>query len=588
MISKVIYRYNLKKHYATRKQKLYVSFAVALGSGRHGFRSALADFGRHIGNVLVRIALLTLPLYPQILSANDKALIAAHVSEFDKVNDRFIVDDTFSSHLPLLVIEPGRNETAFSPVSARLTVHADDSGQNSMKKSPGTVLNVLLTVEGNENEAGKKTYSVKLASQTDDVSEEEVSLVGLPKAGQWRLHGSAQDKGMLRNGLAYTFGRILFPDDTPETRYCEVLFKVDGRYHYQGLYILAESVAQTFQIRHPLEDGSFLLEYSPKQDLSRQNASLPGGEKLFLSKTLNDRGFFMIHPPQGNTAVELRAESELDSLESVLHSLTPGTFMKYLSMLEQDSAIDLYILNEMLLNAEASAVSFYLAGKKRGPLRFQPVWNFDQALDNVPIRTDALALEEKLPDISTPSILSRRIPVWRQLENGGDISDLRLYPLYVSMDGDRFVWFDRLFLSRPFLVGILDRYHALRRGPLSPEKVAATVDALARELGPALERDWRRWSDIYDASEGPGALAPFTDAKGERFIRQTASYDQELVKIRYLLRRQDSLFMEQINQMDQLSADLFDRATSGNFRAGYALATVIAFLFLTYLLTRKV
>ena len=184
-------------------------------------------------------------------------------------------------------------------------------------------------------------------------------------------------------------------------------------------------------------------------------------------------------------------------------------------------------------------------------------------------------------------MLERRLPVWRQLENGGDIRNLRLYPVYRIMDADNFLWFDRLFLSRPFLMELFSRYHELRRGPLSPENVSALVDETAAGLGPALERDWKRWESEYAATQGPYFLAPYTDGRGEQHGRQTFSYDQELVKIRHALLGQDEFLTRQMSQLNWISVDLFDQATSGNRRGAYAFATIIAFLFLTYVLTRK-
>ncbi|UQZ87849.1 hypothetical protein C4J81_00885 [Deltaproteobacteria bacterium Smac51] len=542
---------------------------------------------REVGHLLL-LALMVSPnvyivSHPAPLLAGQPEILLNNYSNFNDIAVDFTVSERFSSHLPLLVLEAESEKMEDSGGSAHLLIYSG-SPANTLTDSPAASVDVRLQ-ESHPDVAGKKTYEVDLMSSKDGQIN-EISLAGLPKAGQWRLQGSTLDKGMLRNGLAYELGRILFPAETPQTRYCEVLYKVGGRYHYQGIYILAQSDAEVFQAVHGSEAASYLLRYSPERDMSRN--SFQHGQDAFLSKTLSDRGFVMIYPSGDQINLGLVAEADLDSLESALTSLTPGAFLKYLSLMNQKSAIDLYILNAMLLNAEAGPISFYLAGSKGGPLGFQPVWAFDQALDNTPVRANYLTLEKDLPDIEAPSILSRKVPVWRQLESGGDIRDLRLYPLYQTMDGDSFLWFDRLFLSRPFLVGLLDRYHELRRGPLAPERVSAIVDALALELGPALERDWTRWSDLYEAAEGPLALTPFTDAEGEILIRQTASYDQELVKIRYLLRQQDAVFMEQIAEADRLSADLFDKSSSGNRQAGYALATIIAFLFLTHLLTRKV
>lgn len=500
----------------------------------------------------------------------------------------FTVDDGFSSHLPVLLITPAEEAAEGSSVSARLSVYDAPSGRNALHDAPAVSLDVFLTKDGSfehdgPGASGKAAYAVTLAPQTDGAPPAGLSLAGLPESDGWRLHGSVRDKGMLRNGLAYALGRVLFPDSTPETRYCEVLVEENGRYRYQGIYILAESDARFFRSLDSDAPESALLEHAPKGA-----RGLPTGDDIFLARTLQDRGFTLLYPKDGGAAREFRVESEMETVDAALHSLNPGTFLSYSSLLDQNSLIDLYILNELLLNARAAPVPFRLLSEKGGKLRVLPVWQFDEALDNAAVRPGALAFEEPLPDIPAPSVLARKIPVWRQLENGGDIRDLRLYPLYVAMDGAHFPRFDRLFMSRPFLTGLYARYHELRRGPLAPEKVTAAVDALAKTLGPALERDWLRWANEYTGADSPYALAPYTDAKGETRIRQTVSYDQELTKMRHFLRGQDAFLVQGFAQLNRTSADLFDESTSGNRQAGYALATVIAFLFLTHLLTRKV
>ena len=519
--------------------------------------------------ILALALLFAVQLIPCVstVMAAEMATIAVEPIDHADMSTDFVVPDTFTSNLPLLVLEPGSDKNRAN--SARLNLYSGSFKQNSLGQVASASLDIHLSKQSNQ--PGKANYAMALQAHDN----RQVSLANLPEGSQWRLHGSSDDRGMLRNGLAYSLGRAIFAENAPQTTYCEVLFKINDQYHYQGIYILAQSLEQITS-SNPTD---FLLAYEPANDKGRAGQS--EGEDSFLSLTLSDRGFSMVYPPDGQAA--LQVEGQLDVLQNTLHSLTPDIFLNYLSVMDQDSAIDLFILNEMLLNPQAGPIAFYLAGGKNQALRFIPRWDFDQALDNSSLRNHPLALDHPPPDISAPSILSRKVPVWRQLENGETISDLRIYPLYENMGGQKFLWFDRLFLSRPFLMGLFERYHDLRRGPLAPEKVSAMVDDLARQLGPALLRDWQRWRAAYEAAP----LAAFTDAQGEKLNRQTYSYEQELVKIRYLLRSQDLLFMEQIAQLHGLSADLFDQANSGNLQAGLALATIIAFLLLTHFLTRK-
>lgn len=501
-----------------------------------------------------------------------------------RVGPDFSVDSSFRSHLPLLVFETDDSAT-------HLEVYASFTGSNFLQHVPQASLSVAMLEEPGQKGSGKRSYSLTLIDSplADAAQARGISLAGLPEDRRWRLQGSLRDRGMLRNGLAYEIGRILFPVDTPATQYCEVLFKRNGRYEYQGIYILAQSLEGLFTRRSAGSVGTaggILLHYSPDRDRMRQGPGEAGDEAVY-GWSLQDRGFRTVYPLTGvPISQEGRMEMAIDRLEKTLESLRPGTYLTYMSQLDQQSAQDIFLLNSLLLNTSRS-VPFFLARKPDDQLLMLPDWDFDTAIDNAPVRRRPLPFEQEPPDVVPPSPLAKRIPVWRQLEDGRGIRGLRLYPVYESLDGGSFLWFDRLFLSKPFLTGLAARYAELRRNSLAPEKVSAMVDSLATRLGPALERDWYRWQREYTASQGQCALLPFTDAEGETHIRQTTSYGQELIKIRYSLREQDRFLAAQMGQMGWLSADLFDRAMDGNRQAGYALAVMLAFLFLTYMLTRK-
>ena len=473
-----------------------------------------------------------------------------------------------------------------------MAVYANVTGNNSLQHAPQATLNVTMREEPGQESVPKVSYVLTRASSAEASPAQGVSLAGLPEGTQWRLQGNPHDKGMLRNGLAYELGRIFFPDATPATKHCEVLFKKGKRYEYKGVYILAESLDDMFKklaVRTggPLgADGSIWVEYSPARDKMRHGQEKSGDTAVF-GWSLHDRGFVTVYPSTGVSVTEEgRMEMAIDKLERTLESLTPGTYLEYMSLLDQQSAQDIFLLNTLLLNS-GEGVSFFLNRRSNGRLRLFPTWNFEYAVDNTPLREHPLSFELPETSLTPPSALAKRIPVWRQLEDGRGIRGLYLYPVYEALGGDRFLWFDRLFLSKPFLMEMANRYASLRRGPLAPKQVNALVDALATRLGPALERDWYRWKEEYTSVAGPMALLPFTDGEGETRIRRTSSYDQELVKLRYSLREQDVFLTGQLAQMGWLSADLFDKTMDGNRSAGYALAVMAVFLIFTYMLTRK-
>ena len=485
------------------------------------------------------------------------------------IAEDFSVTASFASSLPLIVVE------ADGDGAARLIVYDNPNGPNSLRDAPAAVLNAVLERQP-APERSKGSYRIALRTQD---GAPPPSLMGLVPGGEWLLRGSVRDKSMLRNSIAYIFGKTLFPSLTPEFRYCELLFGEEGSYRYDGIYLFAEDNDRILAAHPDRSPGTQILRYAQGQD-RRGGPTVRAGNKIFTAMREGEDS-------AGQRDARVRAGVELARLDSALLSLNPAAFLRYESMLDVDSAINLYILNTLMINTEDSPARFNLYTKKDGKIAFAPEWDFDEALDNSPARTRLLSFEEDFPRVQPPSPLSRRVPVWRELENGGDIRDLRIYPQYAAMGGDKFAWFDRLFLSRPFLVSLYDRYHEVRRGALAPDRIRTMLEQLAHDLAPSLERDWLRWHEEYATERSPFALQPYVDEEGGVHVRQTWSFDQEMVKSGHCLLRQDAFIRDQLERLDWMTADLYDRGSSGNKQAAYAFITLFAMMALMYALSKK-
>ncbi len=182
--------------------------------------------------------------------------------------------------------------------------------------------------------------------------------------------------------------------------------------------------------------------------------------------------------------------------------------------------------------------------------------------------------------------MERRNPVWRTEQEGGQLEYLRVYSTYKALGGENYLWLDRMLLSRTFLQGLRDHYRELYRNELSPGNLRRVVTDIKTTLGDALERDWIRWRNEYAATEGPFALEPYVDGQTTR-IRQTWSYDQDLVKITNSLNEQSVVILEQFSNLSWLLPDLYARGTSGTRGAIYAFITLVVVLLFTHVLTRK-
>lgn len=490
------------------------------------------------------------------------------------------VESSFSSSLPIVVIEYADGVTLDTDVSALLTVYANPNGVNSLSQPPTVSKSVLIQENITDSLAqGKISCILTLAPSSDsETPDEPIAIGGLPVDRQWQLYGSVRDKGMLRNGVAYALGEVLMPEVTPSMQYCEVLTLLNGVYQYEGIHILSESPLRFFQkLSGNAKETVFLRQILRRE--RRGQHIVRGGNRIFSVIPTDSRNFLSAEERR-------RLGIELEKLDSILHSTVPASFLTYQRYLDEKSLMNLFILNSLTLNALDRRAPYFLMRAPKGKLTFLPDWDFDYAFDNSPERNRPLPFERKIKPPKPLSPLKRRFPVWRTLQEGGRFEDLRIYPTYKALGGENFPWLDRLLLSRTFLEGLQAHYRELHRSDLSPANLRRLVTNIKATLGHALERDWVRWRNEYAADAGPFALEPFVDKQTTR-IRQTWSYDQDLVKITNSLNEQSAVILEQFDNVSWMLPDLYAGGTSGTRGAIYAFISLFVVLIFTHIITRR-
>jgi len=85
-------------------------------------------------------------------------------------------------------------------------------------------------------ESPKKQYGFTTL-QADNVTNNNVSLLGFPSENDWILNGMTYDTARIRDFLAYNLSRQL-GNYASRTAYCEVIINDD----YKGLYLLQEKI----------------------------------------------------------------------------------------------------------------------------------------------------------------------------------------------------------------------------------------------------------------------------------------------------------------------------------------------------------
>jgi hypothetical protein len=408
----------------------------------------------------------------------------------DGLEDNRLAKSSFSSNLPLIILSANFETTE---VQARLTVIDGSGPVNRLEDQPTAELTVIMV-----NLDKKPVLDGKVRFEVRPISNENTAILGLAPGDHWLLEGSETDPAMLRNYLAYTLGWDIMDGQAPKTRFCEVFIKTKEGLLYQGIYLFSESPAWTSK------DGqkSMAAVYIP--DAKPWTAELTGFQLRSINRQTGQESLIKIKEAILETITSLRSED-------------PETYYDYLSSLDVSSSINTHILNEIMMNYQEQPLPLNIFMTPELKLELNPLWNFDQALDNTP---------DPLPNKAL------------------DSSQMTL-------------WLPYLFKSVDFIKEYRSRYYKLFRSALDIQQINDLVDETVIFVGPAMVRDWERWREKYLNDR---QLKPITAKNGEVLIRATNSPEQEIIKIKHLLREKNEKIRQNLLEI-RWSQNLLDSSS---------------------------
>lgn len=429
------------------------------------------------------------------------------------IEENFQVKKGFRTHLPLVVLEMEEEppitalmnieEDRFISlegiepyVDGKISIFQSENKQNTLLDSPVIESNIRIKRRGNSSMVYEKAqYLIKTVTESGEYR--DVNVLGMGEEHEWILNGSMADKSMLRNYLSYRLASEIMPY-TPDNLYCEVLVKRGNIYQYQGVFLLGESVKQgkdrvdisdyqvgknfnSYMVRRDRldDDGITLDTYANRNGLSKEFFGL-----LYPSKRKVDED--MIH----------YAEGDINRIEQIIYSKEFETFSSYPKVIDVDSFVDYFLLNEFLGSYDSGNYSTYYYKDRGGRLSIGPVWDFDGALDNFdmePLDIDTLAFQTK-------------------------------------------PWFSQLCKDHTFIKKLEKRYTYLRRHTFSEEHVIEVIDEIINHIGEAQEREWHRWGKIY-LRDNRYSLQNYTLDDGTVIVREAKEYKDEIYRIKTALRQ---------------------------------------------------
>lgn len=192
---------------------------------------------------------------------------------------------------------------------------------------------------------------------------------------------------------------------------------------------------------------------------------------------------------------------QIETFEQTLLSEDPDTFIRYREMVNIDSFVDYFLINEFFGNYDAGNNSTYFYIDSNGKITMGPVWDFDGAMDN-----------------------------WTVQASNNHSTAMNTAP-----------WFSELVRDPEFVRLLSERFVELRRKLLSDEKIEEQIVKYVNELGPAIERDYARWGYFYTSEN----LEPKNDGSS----RNVSSFEEEALRLQNNLKEHGDWLEENLMNM---------------------------------------
>ena len=373
-------------------------------------------------------------------------------------------------NLPLMIIESHGQIIERSP---RVVVDMGliDNGKG-MLNHPGDVPNVYSGKMG-INRRGQSSYGFpkiqyRIELQNEDGTNNNVSILGLPRENDFVLYGPYLDKTLIKNVLTYElFGRT--GHWSPRTRFIEVIF--DGE--YRGIYVLTEKLKRDrYRVDiNPLgsEDNSWPSisgGYILKRD--KTELSTPGAWwRSTVSQPYHNQMWYEYHDPKIENLSSEQASYIRNWMQRFDEMMSGSNFRDpvngYKAHIDVESFIDMMFINEItkgIDNYNFSSYFFKDNDANGGLLSYGPPWDYNIGYGNVNYGQD-----------------------WHASETYG----------WCYTQGGRIYWFRRLMEDAEFRNRVYCRWTYFRDGIFSDSNVLNTIDGFVDELGAAVDRNFSKY-----------------------------------------------------------------------------------------------
>lgn len=481
-----------------------------------------------IGMIALIIA-FSLSLAAPLLLKDETERYHQHLKAEEKAPCSHQQDGRLCSHLPLLLIDTHSVEIPGAPIVNQATKEVlgftlAPDGSNAITATlseinqygvynhpddPATLSSSIdIHIRGNSSRYfDKKGYAIRLKTETNENNPQ--SLCGMDAHHDWVLHGPFLDKTLIRNYLCYNLAGEMM-EYAPNVRFCELI--VNGE--YMGVYLLTEEItAGKDNVRLPLSVSKKYQTYTGYLlRLDRPMVHNDMDLDSFSEYTLRTQNTLeVVYPGKKNISQRIAKsiKDDFSLFEKSLYSFDYDSHrFGYTQHIDIDSFVNYFIINEFSANYDAGSFSTYIYKGLDDRFRMC-VWDFNNAFDNY----------------------QEQPTTYRQfqLHNG--------------------LWYTMLLKDEDFVNAIIRRYWVLRKTVLSEEYLNDYIDQTIQYLGPAIERNFKRWgytlSPSFDTS--PQALTPTS--------RNPHSYEEAVRDLKTFIQKRLDFMDENIDSLKQYCAE---------------------------------
>ncbi len=388
-----------------------------------------------------------------------------------------------SSNLPIVIITTDNYPNSTQPQeildsprvlgNMKIIKHPDGTRNYMTDVNSPAFINyngrISIEIRGSSSQTlPKKQYGLTTLL-TDNISNNNVSLLGMPSENDWILNGMGYEPSLIRDYLFYNLARQM-GEYASRTVYCEVVINGD----YVGLYVFQEKIK-------PDSNRVNILK------ITSTDNSLPNVSGGYITKSDKTTGndpvawtmlsyawttdFIHEYPDPSDVTSQQSTyiQSQFTNLETTAHNNNTSVSNGFSSVIDIPSFVDFMLLNELGSNADGYQLSTFFHKDRNGKLRAGPIWDFNLTLGN---------------DLFIWGFDRSHYDVW-QFSDGGN-------------DGARF-WTD-LFNNPTYKCYLSKRWHelTLTGQPLSESSLNEFIDTTIATISEASIRENLRWANIPD------------------------------------------------------------------------------------------